>query len=229
MTELFQQWILTVAQHPLATYALVFFILVVSGAGLPVAEEIIVVTCGVLVHRDALEWAPAWVICYTGILLADIILVCLGRKFGKALFHRKWAKRLMHPRRMLHAHHHIHEHGAWVIVASRFIPGSRWPSMLIAGMVHLPFWKFLLADAASAIVSVTIQLIAGYYLAELTTTQFEAGRHWLMLGLFASGVLLIVGYILYRKYLAPQPTGLRPRISLRRFTHLRRPRHRNIS
>lgn len=222
MAEAFEKWIELVASYPLATYGLMFGILVVSGAGLPVAEEIIVVTAGVLIHRGALEWAPAWGVCYVGILLADAIVFTIGRRFGKAVLHRKWMKRVLHPRRVIHAHHHVHEHGAWVLMASRFIPASRWPTMLITGMAHLPFWKFMLADGAAAIVSVTIQMVAGYYLAELTTAEMDEGRRWMTIGMIAAGLTLLGAYFLWRRYGHGGGREHKPR--LRRFTHLRRRR-----
>ena len=91
--------------------------------------------------------------------------------------------------------------------------------MLIAGVAHLPYWRFLLADGLSAIVSVTIQLAAGYYLAQLSTSQLDTGERWLSLVMLVIGGLLLVGYVVWRLIRGGNRPG---RISLSRFGHLRR-------
>lgn len=188
-------------------YVVIILVLLVTGVGVPISEEIVTVGAGVLVHRglmgeDRLEaFCYAWLACYFGILAADYIVVFIGRHFGKAILHRRWVKRFLHPRRLLWARHQVHEHGAWVIVAARFIPGARWPTLLVAGLMHYPRWRYFLADASSAIVTITIQMAAGYYLAEVTETQFHTTEGWMTLGMFIAGVSLLTAYILwYRKY-----------------------------
>jgi len=181
-------------------YLAVFVILVVSGVGVPISEEIVVIAVGVAVHEGLLGLWGGWIVCYIGILVADSIVIYIGGHFGKAFLHRRWVKRLLHPRRLLHAHHQVHDHGPWVIIASRFIPGSRWPTLLIAGMMHMPYWKCILADGLAALVSVTAQLALGYYLAKLSRDlglleRFTEISAW---GGLAIGVGILLAYAVYR-------------------------------
>lgn len=183
-------------------YLAILVVLIISGVGVPISEEIVVIAAGVAVHEELIGWFWAWVVCYVGILIADSIVIYLGSHFGKAFLHRRWVKRLLHPRRLLHAKHQVHDHGPWVIIASRFIPGSRWPTLLIAGMMHMPYWKCILADGIAASVSVTVQLLLGYYLAKLSRdlklldefTEFSA------LGGLAIGLAILLIYMLYRRW-----------------------------
>lgn len=214
LQELFD-WI---GRSPELAYVAIFVVLVASGAGIPVAEEIVVVGAGVLVHRQVIDWVGAWLICYTGIMVADSIVVYIGWHFGRAVLHRRWVKRFLHPRRLLWARHQIDEHGAWMIAASRFIPGSRWATLLISGMMHIPRWKFLLADGAAAIGSVTLQLVAGYFIGSLTSSEFSAGERWLTIGSLGIGVALVVAYVYYRR----RNGGPRKPIRLGRFRRTRR-------
>lgn len=225
MSDLLYDIIAWFDHHESWAYVGIFVLLVVSGTGLPIAEELVTLAAGALIQQGVIELLPAWLLCYTGIIIADCMVVWIGRHFGKAVLHRRWVKRILHPRRVLQAHHHVHEHGVWVIVVSRFVPGSRWATLLIAGMAHLPRWKVILADGASAIVTVSIQIAAGYYLAALAASGMNV-QEWLMVGGLVLGVTLIGGYILWYRSRSSQAD--RPRAKLRRFSHLRR-RRRNSS
>jgi membrane protein DedA with SNARE-associated domain len=200
MPEFVQQVIDFASQAP--QWALVIlFVLIVGTALIPIAEELLIIAAGVMLHRGWIEnWVEAWLTCYIALLIADSIVVFLGWRFGKAILHRRWVKRMLHPRRVLWAHHQVQDHGAWVIAASRFIPGSRWATLLVAGMLHIKRWQFLVADGAAAAVSVTVQLILGFYLSKLTTGQFHAFEWWVTMGLLAAGVLLLIGYFLWIRF-----------------------------
>jgi len=218
MPAMLQQLFDWITGSPELAYVAIFVVLVASGVGVPVAEEIIVVGAGVLIHRDIVDPLWAWLVCYVGILVADAIVVYIGWHFGKAVLHRRWVRRILHPRRLLWARHQINEHGAWMIAASRFIPGGRWATLLIAGMMHLPRWKFLLADGVAAMGSVTLQLFAGYYIGKLASAEFSTAERWLTLASLAIAAALIGGYVYYRK----RHGGPRKPIRLGRFRKTRR-------
>lgn len=200
MPQILQQLIDWITASPELAYVLIFCIIIATGAGIPIAEEIIVIAAGILVHQGVIDWYWTWITCYIAILIADSIVVYLGWHFGRAVLHRKWVKRTLHPRRVMWARHQIEAHGAWMIAASRFIPGSRWATLLISGMMHIPRWKFLLADSIAASVSVTIQLMIGYYIGRLASDAFTTAERWMTIGSIAVGVGLISGYFYYRKH-----------------------------
>jgi len=218
MPPLLQDLFDWIARSPELAYVAIFVVLIASGVGVPVAEEIIVVGAGVMIQREWVNPIWAWVVCYVGIMIADSIVVYIGWHFGKAVLHRRWVRRILHPRRLLWARHQINEHGAWMIAASRFIPGSRWATLLIAGMMHIPRWKFLLADGVAAIGSVTLQLAAGYYIGKLASDEFSSAQRWLTIGSLAIAGALIAGYVYYRK----RHGGPRKPIRLGRFRKTRR-------
>lgn len=194
-------WLTSLADHRVLIYVAIFTVLVITGAGVPITEEVITIFVGVLVYRGAINPIGAWIVCYTGIIVADIITVYLGWHFGRAVLHRRWLKRLLHPRRVLWANHQVQEHGAWMIAASRFIPGARYPVLLIAGMMHLPRWQFLTADGLAAIVTVSLQIFIGWWFARVATNfqdvmKFEGP---VTLAVAAAGVVFIAVYFAIRR------------------------------
>ena len=184
----------------LADYAglSIFVLLVAGGMGVPVSEDIIVLAAGVLAHREVVTpmwWA--WLLCYGGVVISDWMVVYIGRHFGKAILHRRWFKRLIHPRRLLWARRQVHDHGAWVVAASRFIPGFRWPTLFISGTMHLKLWKFAIFDCVAAALSVTIQFMLGWLFSSSVGTLMEY-RYELSIGLAAFGLGVLVTYFTYR-------------------------------
>ncbi len=202
LSNMLTDWLGSLSEHPVLIFIALFVVLVITGAGAPITEEIITVFAGFLVYQEVLRpWWVAWIVIYVGVIIADSITVWLGWHFGKAVLQRRWVKRLLHPRRLLWAKHHVQQHGAWMIVACRFIPGTRYPTLLITGMMHLPRWKFLTADCSTAIVTVSLHMFIGWYVARFTTNFEEAMKHEgpIPLILAGMGVLIICGYVMVQR------------------------------
>lgn len=199
--EWLMQMIQQAGQHPLTAYLLMYVVLVTTGAGIPISEELVTMLAGVLAYNGVIDVMPAWICCYLGIMTADSIIVYIGWHFGKAVLHRRWVKRLLHPRRVLWARHQILEHGAWMIVFSRFIPGTRYATLLIVGMMHIPRWKFLLADGTTAMVTTSVQMAVGFYLAHLFSDWQQVLEYrWAIATITAAvGVAMIIGYVIIRR------------------------------
>lgn len=172
-------------------------ILIATAFGFPMPEDILVIAAGVLAERGVIELSYAWFACYISILIADSITLYIGWHFGKAVLHRKFIKRMIHPRRVLWARRQVQEHGAWVVFAARFIPGSRLPVVLISGMMHISRVKFLIADASGLILSVSIQLALGWVFSK-SIDQFMHHRTEILLGIAGIGILVLLGYTIYR-------------------------------
>ncbi len=140
----------------------VFGLLMLSGIGLALGEEMVVIPAGVLIAQGHLEFWPVALCAYAGIVLSDSLWFSICRHYGTPLIHRRWFKRMVHPRRLLQTKHQLDRLGAGVIVMARFIPSSRVTAMTIAGMFQLRFWKFALATFACVLLTVPLQLGLGY-------------------------------------------------------------------
>jgi membrane-associated protein len=102
---------------------------------------------------------------YLGVLASDSIWYWLCFIYGAPLLHKKWFKRLAHPRRLLQAKHQMEKRGAWVIVTGRFLPGSRTAAVVMAGLLHMPPWKYYATEGVCAAATVSLQMGAGYLIA----------------------------------------------------------------
>lgn len=155
-------------------------LLLASGVGIPIGEEVVNIPAGIFVGRGQMAPVPAYLAAYFGVLAGDYLWFTICRRLGKSLLHRKWFKRLAHPRRLLQVKHQFDQRGAWVLVVARFIPGARTPALTIAGILHMSWRQFTIIEltfcAITTFLQVTIGVLIGRQLAgqSLMTTIFTA-------------------------------------------------------
>ena len=140
----------------------VFLLLLLSGFGIPLGEEMVIIPAGVFVAAGSLRLWEVLIASYIGVVLADCCWFGLCRYYGSPLLHKRWLRRFIHPRRLLEVKHKLDRHGAWVIVFARFIPSSRSAAITVAGLFQIPFWKFFVATASCVAVTVPLQVGVGY-------------------------------------------------------------------
>ena len=167
----------------------VLFLLVMPLMG----EDIIIIPAGFLIGQGHLPVVATFVCAYIGALISDSMWYLVCYRYGTPLLHKRWFKRLAHPRRLLQAKHQIETRGAWLIVTSRFVPGSRTTTMIVAGLMHMPMWKFFLTEGSLLLVTVGMQLGLGYLVAQhIVASKGAAATIMSIIGLV---VLLIVGAV----------------------------------
>jgi membrane protein DedA with SNARE-associated domain len=140
----------------------VFLLLMLSGVGIALGEEMVTLPAGVFIATGRLEFWSTAACAYTAIVLADIMWYWICRHYGTPLLHKPFFKRLVHPRRMLELKHQLQQRGVWVIVTARFIPSSRSAAITVAGIFHMPFWQFAVVTVTCVLITVPMQLGLGY-------------------------------------------------------------------
>ncbi|MEC8560472.1 MAG: DedA family protein [Planctomycetota bacterium] len=155
-------------------------LLLASGFGVPIGEEVVNIPAGIFVGRGEIEALPVYIAAYVGVLGGDFLWFTLCRTLGKSILHRRWFKRMFHPRRLLEVKHQFDRKGPWVLVVSRFIPGTRSPALTVAGILHMRWRVFVLIElglcAITTSLQVTIGILIGRELADesISTTIFTA-------------------------------------------------------
>ena len=134
---------------------------VISGIGLHLSEDLILIPAGWLAAHDLKMFVHFWIWAYLGIVVGDGLWFFMCSTFGTRFLHSKWFKRVLHPRRLLEVKHQIDERGSLVLLAARFIPGTRTPVITMCGLMHMAWWKFLLVELSCVIVTVPLQMLVG--------------------------------------------------------------------
>ena len=134
---------------------------VISGIGLHLSEDLILIPAGWLAAHDMKMFVHFWIWAYLGIVVGDGLWFFMCSTFGTRFLHSKWFKRVLHPRRLLEVKHQIDERGSLVLLAARFIPGTRTPVITMCGLMHMAWWKFLLVELSCVVVTVPLQMLVG--------------------------------------------------------------------
>ena len=133
-----------------------------------VQEDVPAVSAALLAAAGSLSWQVGFLGVFLGIWMGDALLYLLARGFGRPLLQRAWAKRFFDPVAVMRSEQWFSERGTWLLVSSRFVPGTRLPTYLAAGFLRLPFGRFLLVTGtAVAIWTVGIFLLAKAFGPEL--------------------------------------------------------------
>ena len=172
---------------------IVLGLLLASGFGIPIAEDIVIIPAGVLIGEQMLGadiWLPTLICAIIGVATADMLWFTWCSRFGTRLLHQRFFRRLLHPKRLLQAKHQIDRRGVWFIVAARFIPGSRTPAITVAGLMHLKFWPFAVATWSCVLLTAPMQFGAGVLVGYGIASKGTFGTvQWVMTGIVLAVVI----------------------------------------
>jgi len=144
-------------------YVGLFVLLVLGVIGFPFPEDAILILCGFLIASGVVKPAPALIVVASGMLMTDYFLYYVGRKYGrKVVAHRRFRK-IISARREVRLEKIFRRWGVFAILLGRHLVGLRSQIFLVAGILRMPRARFVLADAASSIVTMTIMVGAGYW------------------------------------------------------------------
>jgi membrane protein DedA with SNARE-associated domain len=141
----------------------ILIIFILSGVGLHLSEDFILIPAGFLIaHGGQLPLWETLLAAYFGLVIGDLLWIMLCRRYGTRMVQSRWFKRIVHPRRLLEVKHQMELRGIMVVVLARFVPGTRTPSITMAGILHLSWWKLVLVECCSCAVTVPLQVGIGY-------------------------------------------------------------------
>jgi membrane-associated protein len=127
-----------------------------------VPSETAVITAGVVAADGDLHLNVIIPAAAAGAFLGDNTAYLLGRRFGSRLTERFFrGERARH--RIAWADEQLQERGGELIVIGRFIPGGRTAVALTSGTLHYPWRRFVMFDAAAAVLWASYSALVGYY------------------------------------------------------------------
>lgn len=166
-------------------YLAVFTMLLVCGFGVPVPEDVTLVTGGVIAGLGYADVNTMFAVGMAGVLIGDGMVFSIGRFQGERVMRLKTVQRVITPARYASAQDAFHKYGRWVMFVARFLPGLRTPVFFSAGMsrrVSFPTW--FLMDGVAALISVPIWVYLGYFGARNFDWMFTI-LHRFQYGIFA--------------------------------------------
>lgn len=178
--------------------------MVASAVGLPVPEEVTLVSAGFLAFMGSRPdlFPPPYVgapvvnvheaafIAFIAVFGSDFLIYGIGRKWGRKILYHPRMRKLISEESILRVENWTKKYGNFAVFVFRFTPGVRFPGHLATGMLKFSAWKFALIDGTAALVSVPTQI---YLLAHYGKEILVYFSRFKMV-LFA---LLVVGLIVY--------------------------------
>lgn len=201
---------------------IVYGLLLLSGVGIPLGEDIIIIPAGMLVQQGALPLWPTLLAAYAGVVSGDMLWFLVCYKLGVRLVRKKWFKRIVHPKRMLQVKYQFDVRGVWVIVLARFIPASRTTMITVAGMMHMKFWKFAVATLICCLITAPMQLFAGWWIADSLQAKSMVELVIRLLGLVVVVVAFVLAYRLWSSHRKSGKATPRARASWLRYFPLKK-------
>ncbi len=151
--------------NPLWVYLLIASASYIENILPPFPSDIVVVVGGSLIGLGKLEFVPALLLATAGSTLGFMTMYKIGDWFGDKILEVGKIKFI--PLENVHkVEQWFRKYGYSVIIANRFLAGTRAVVSFFAGMSELVFWKTVLLSLFSALIWNGILLMAGKTLGE---------------------------------------------------------------
>ncbi|KAB7845600.1 DedA family protein [Streptomyces mobaraensis] len=148
-----QEWLESVPA--VAVYLLVGGVIGLESLGIPLPGEIVLVSATLMAAtQDHINPYILGACAVAGAIIGDSIGYLIGRKGGKPLLDwlgRKFPKHFG-PHHVATAERSFQKWGMWAVFVGRFIALLRIFAGPLAGVLHMPYWKFLIANVLGGIV-----------------------------------------------------------------------------
>lgn len=169
-------------------YVAVFTMLLVCGFGVPVPEDVTLVTGGVIAGLGYADVDLMFIIGMAGVLIGDGMVFSAGRFKGQQVMRLPGFRKVLTQDRFQRAQGAFTKYGRWVMFVARFLPGLRTPVFFTAGTTRrVSFVTWFFMDGVAALISVPVWVYLGYFGARNLDWMFQ------MLHRFQYGVFALLG------------------------------------
>jgi membrane protein DedA with SNARE-associated domain len=151
---------------PASVYYTLVGVLLLCGLGLPIPEDISLITAGYMAHVRVVNVHTAFLVCLAAVLAGDTLAFVLGTFFGARVLQNRFFQRVFTPRKQLRVRAYFRKYGSKVIFVGRFLPGLRFSIFFSAGTLGVRPATFFVYDALAAAVSVPALVYAAWFFGE---------------------------------------------------------------
>lgn len=162
-------------------YWAVFLVLLACGFGLPIPEDVTLVSGGVISGLGYTNVHWMLVVSMLGVLVGDSTMYWLGRIYGEKIRQFPLIRNIVTEERYKMVQERFEKQGNRLLFIARFLPGLRAVVYLVSGITkRVSFVRFVLVDFCAAIISVPIWVYLGDYGAQNIDwlhAQIKNGQH----------------------------------------------------
>ncbi|KUN85362.1 DedA family protein [Streptomyces griseoruber] len=192
-----QEWLDTVPAA--AVYAVVGLVIGLESLGIPLPGEIILVSAALLSSQHAgVNPVVLGAVASAGAVIGDSIGYAIGRKGGRPLLAwlgRKFPKHFGEGH-IATAERSFEKWGMWAVFFGRFIALLRIFAGPLAGVLHMPYWKFLIANVLGGIVWAGGTTAVIYYVGVVAESWLKRFSY---LGLVAAVLIGLTSFLVIKR------------------------------
>ncbi|HUK93962.1 MAG TPA: DedA family protein [Gaiellaceae bacterium] len=167
-----------------------FVLVMLESAGLPLPGETALVAAGVFASQGRLEIWEVITIAAIAAIIGDNLGYWIGRTGGRGLLERFGPFKRWSERWLPWSERFFQRHGAKTVFIGRFFSVLRVTAAWMAGVAHMPWWRFFAWNAAGGICWAVLFGLLAYYAGQAAV---DAITKYGLIGAVAVIVLLAVG------------------------------------
>jgi membrane protein DedA with SNARE-associated domain len=161
----------------------------------PVPSEVIMGLGGIAVARGEMDFAMLLAFGTVGTVLGNLVWYEIGRRLGylrlRPLVERHGRWLTMEWEDVQRLQRYFEQRGGITVFVFRFMPFGRTVISIPAGMMRMPFWRFIAYTVAGSAIWNTVLIGAGYFLG----TQYDRLQDYIGPVALAGLGLMILWYI----------------------------------
>ena len=187
----------------IAAYCAIFGVLVACGLGVPLPEDISLLTGGFLAHTGHARLPFMMGVGFLGILAGDSLIYLAGRRIGSkaGASGRGLVARVVTPDKRAKVESLFGAHGEKIVMVARFLPGVRAVTYFTAGSAGMRFSRFILWDGLAALISAPLLVFLGFKFGDEVELIIQKVRHG-QVGVIVVLVVVVVAYVGYKRFRA---------------------------
>ncbi|MEV0283782.1 DedA family protein [Kribbella sp. NPDC050820] len=191
---------LAVGGMAIAAYLVVGLVIGVESMGVPLPGETTLIAAALLASQGHLRLEFVIGAAAAGAIIGDSVGYYIGRKAGRGLFERL-GRRFHHfsEDRIERAEKYFERYGVWTVFFGRFVALLRIFAGPMAGMLRMPYPRFLAANAGGGIAWATTIGIVAYNIGDNADRIFGQLSIWALVVLVLAGVAAYTYYKLRRR------------------------------
>ncbi|MDC7728945.1 DedA family protein [Bacillus cereus group sp. MYBK120-1] len=174
-------------------YWALFFCLWLGIIGMPIPDEMIVMSGGFVSSLGILSVIPAFLLTYLGVVSGLSLGYILGKIFGTKVFDKlmkkKKAKYLLKSQQM------VEKYGHYALVTSYFIPVVRHIVPYLVGMNNMPFKTYALYSYTTGFVWTLVYFVLGalfgQHIESIVAIAIEYGLYFGVIVFIVTGILYL--------------------------------------
>ena len=164
-----------------------------------ISEDAATISSALSLFGGPITWPLGFAACFAGIWLGDLGLYSLARCFRNPILKSRWIARFADATAIERYQIRFENHGWLALLASRFVPGTRMPTYVAAGLLSMPVTRFAIVTAFGALLWIGGIFIVAKLLGSQTLVWLSFGQNKIA-AIILTSLFLVAALFIFRKF-----------------------------